>query len=382
MGHGYQLRELNNSELVAGLSNLIRCGNELTAEVLAHLVELEERMLHLELGFASSFAYCVEALGMSEGAAGRRVAGARVCRRFPQAFEFVARGELHLSALCAIAPQLNADNATELFEACRKKTRRQIESVLAARFPRPDVREQIRRLPARPPAPLAPSEPATRNVEATTSALEEGTRVLKLVSKQRELEPLSETRFGVHFTADAELRELLERAFDLASHRMPRGDLAGLMKLVFARFVQREQQRRFAIGKGNATRKATKTREILPTPPGEDVSRAASTDREKRRNHSRRRKHGRYISAAVRREVHLRDEGRCSFVSSDGQRCGARALLEFDHIEAWAQFGPASVGNLRLRCRAHNQLHARETFGALHVAAKVAARRASGSVRT
>ena len=29
---------------------------------LAHLAELEERMLHLELGFPSLFAYCVEAL--------------------------------------------------------------------------------------------------------------------------------------------------------------------------------------------------------------------------------------------------------------------------------------------------------------------------------
>src|SRR6478609_4920406 len=149
MGDRYQLGGLGNSELLAGLSALVRQSNELTAQVLAHLVELEERMLHLELGFSSLFSYCVEALGMSEGAAGRRVAAARVCRRFSGAFECVARGQLHLCALCALAPHLTADNAIELFDACRGKTRRQVEELLAVRFPRPDVREQIRRLPAR-----------------------------------------------------------------------------------------------------------------------------------------------------------------------------------------------------------------------------------------
>src|SRR5258706_14864402 len=150
-----RLTGLGNSELLAGLSDLVRRCNELTGDVLAHLAELEERKLHLELGFTSTFAYCVEALGMSEGAAGRRVTGARVCRRFPEAFALVARGELHLSALCELASHLNLENASELFEACRGKTRRQVEHLLAARFPRPGGREQVRRLPGR--AGIAPA---------------------------------------------------------------------------------------------------------------------------------------------------------------------------------------------------------------------------------
>src|SRR6186713_2682535 len=147
MSNLYRLVGVGNAELVAGLSRLVQQSNGLNAQVLAHLVELDERQLHLELGFSSLFAYCVESLGMSEGTAGRRVTVARVCRRFPDAFERVARGELHLCALCALAPHLNEQNAAELFDVSKGKTRRQIEALLAARFPRPDVREQIRRLP-------------------------------------------------------------------------------------------------------------------------------------------------------------------------------------------------------------------------------------------
>ncbi|HEY3237756.1 MAG TPA: hypothetical protein VGJ84_23750, partial [Polyangiaceae bacterium] len=251
MSNQYRWLRLGNSELLAGLSELVRQSNHLTGQLLAHLVELEERKLHLELGFSSLFAYCVEALGMSEGTAGRRVTAARVCRRFPELFERVARGELHLCALCALAPHLSLENAAELFAACRGKTRRQVEELLAARFPRPDVREQIRRLPARAevptgtvaqPVPTRASDesfespsaaqprqmpanpvPMTANsppMPASPAPMRTRGAVSDARRRAREVEPLSADRFGVHFTADAELRDLIERARALASHRL------------------------------------------------------------------------------------------------------------------------------------------------------------------
>src|SRR5450432_359941 len=143
----YRLGGLKNEELLGALSALVERQNTLTADLLAHLAEVDERRLHLELGFPSLFAYCVDSLGFSESAAGRRVAVARVCRKFPVAFELLARGELHLSALDALGPHLNDENAAELFSLCARKARRRIDELLAARFPRPDVRDQIRRLP-------------------------------------------------------------------------------------------------------------------------------------------------------------------------------------------------------------------------------------------
>ena len=383
MSNQYRLVGLGNSELLSGLSELARQSNELTAHLLAHLVELESRMLHLELGFSSLFAYCVEALGMSEGTAGRRVTAARVCRRYPEVFERVARGELHLCALCALAPHLNSENAAELFETCRGKTRRKVEELLAARFPRPDVREKIRRLPTRMQVAAVPSEvplPRSGACEASPSpALLPGMPGMPglLVNsgpvasaaadprrRARELEPLSADRFGVHFTADAELRDLIERARALASHRLPNSDLAGLIKLMAASFVRQEEKRRFGIG-ARPRRVKTETEPLLSTghgaPPG-GVGKQA-----------------RYVPVTVRRETHTRDGGQCSFVSADGRRCSARAFLELDHRKPFARQGAPDAPNIRLLCRAHNLLHARNCFGTLHIAAKVAARKRSRS---
>ena len=407
MGKQYRLVELGDSELLAKLLELARQSNDLSAQLIAHLVELEQRMLHLELGFSSLFAYCVDALGMSEGSAGRRVAAARVCRRFPEAFERVARGELHLCALCALAPYLSEENAGTLFEACTSKTRRQIEELLAARFPRADVREQIRRLPApgrarveavsqplpapgvldalgedrsfeAPSARAAEPQAAGIAIASAPSSVPVGTLDTRPRPRGRELEALSPERFGVHFTADAELRELIERARALASHRIPNGDLAGLMKLVVARFVEQEEKRRFGIG----TRPRRARSEAKPAsgaeqaaPPGgvSDPSRTNEAPAPALRSREPE-KRTRHVAAQVRREIHARDGSRCAFVSADGRRCSATALLEFDHVKPFAKFGAADASNLRLLCKAHNLLHARNCFGAMHLAAKIATR--------
>jgi hypothetical protein len=54
--------------------------------------------------------------------------------------------------------------------------------------------------------------------------------------------------------------------------------------------------------------------------------------------------------------------------TSTGRRCEAREFLEFDHVEPWAHTRTHSVEGITLRCRAHNQLRARNDFGDRHMA--------------
>ncbi len=143
----YVLEGLRDDQLVAALSAIVGRSNQATADLLAHLAELDERQLYAGLGFPSLWAYCVESLRLCESSAGRRIAAARVCRKFPEGFALVATGDLHISALCSLKPYANSENATELFTLCRGKSARRVEELLAGRFPKPDVRDSIRRLP-------------------------------------------------------------------------------------------------------------------------------------------------------------------------------------------------------------------------------------------
>jgi 5-methylcytosine-specific restriction endonuclease McrA len=50
-------------------------------------------------------------------------------------------------------------------------------------------------------------------------------------------------------------------------------------------------------------------------------------------------------------------------VLRSGERCDCRRKLEFDHIEPVALGGKSTLENIRLACRPHNLVAARQVFG-------------------
>jgi len=404
MGHNeYGLKSLADERLLSGLASIVHRRNQITAEFLAYLAELDERQLFLDLGFSSLLEYCVETLKLCESTAGRHIAAARVCRRYPEAFELVASGALHASALSLLKKHLTAENAAELFELCTHRSARKVEELLAARFPRPDVRDSVRRLPARTEVTLnvgcsaehgaelapvgslpgAPSKDLENAPAAAREALIELEQRSVEASKSRRIEPLSADRYGVHFTADGEFCALLERVRGLAGHRLPSGDLMTLLRRGLEAYERELEKERFAVGSKTLRRAEVAAAsgasggddskpELSASDPNQSTARPTPLPEPKRK---------RRYSAAVRRAVFVRDGKQCSYVSPDGRRCGARRCLELDHIEPLAVGGEDTVENLRLRCRAHNQRYARLCFGTSRVNAAIRAfrrRRAAG----
>ena len=84
---------------------------------------------------------------MSEQVTAKRIWAARTARRFPVILEMVERGELHLSAIHALARHLTPENCSEVLGRARHKSSREIERLVAALAPRPDVASSIRTLP-------------------------------------------------------------------------------------------------------------------------------------------------------------------------------------------------------------------------------------------
>jgi hypothetical protein len=75
-------------------------------------------------------------------------------------------------------------------------------------------------------------------------------------------------------------------------------------------------------------------------------------------------KHSRYIPEHVKTQVWQRDEGRCTFVGSNGKRCECEYNLQYDHYPVpFARGGKSTVNNLRLLCAKHNRHTAKKTYG-------------------
>src|SRR5882757_4969445 len=200
-----KLARLTDQELLSGLQALVGQGRVLLARLLAYLGEVEERRLDLQSACSSLFDFCIRRLGLSDDEACRRVAASRLARRFPLALSMIERGEIHLTALLLLRERLTDDNHEDLLRAAAGKTKAQVQELLAARFPRPDVPSLIQTLP----------EPTAPRPEATASA-----------PRTARVEPLSPERYKVQFTASAELKAKIEHATALMRHANPSGDLS------------------------------------------------------------------------------------------------------------------------------------------------------------
>jgi hypothetical protein len=322
-----KLTDLSDARLLDSLKTL--CGQDrmVLARLLAHLVEVEERRLHLDAACPSMFQFCVRRLGMSEDEACRRIHAARLARRFPDLLVRIERGQLTLSTMALLQDALTEASYGELVEAAAGKTKAEVQAFLAKRSPMPDVPAAITTIPMQPPIPALGV--ARERAPADTAG--------------PQLVPLSETRHKVHFTASDELRKKLERAQDLMRHANAQGDLAVVVERAVDLLLDKLEKQR--LGKASRPRQSPED-----SAPGT-------------------------LPRATRRAVFERDGERCTFIDADGLRCPATTWLELDHVIARARGGTSELGNLRVRCRAHNQLYAEQTFGKDHIERKIRERR-------
>src|SRR5215831_7401044 len=133
----YSVGHLSSGVLLQELYGEVGLGRRSTARVLALIAEVRKRKLYGEAGYSSMHTFCIGRLGLSEDEADRRIQAARAAQRFPIIFELVADGRLHLTGVRLLRPHLTPATVNSLLRASIHKTRKQIEQLIADRFPRP-----------------------------------------------------------------------------------------------------------------------------------------------------------------------------------------------------------------------------------------------------
>src|SRR5438132_787027 len=152
--------QLSDAALVAEVTRLAGSERTATTSLIAHLAELFARRLHERAGFSSLFTYCTEVLRLSEHEAYDRMKAAKVVRRYPAVLALLDSGRVNLTTVRLLGPHLTRKNHAELFAAACGKRKRQVQELLARRFPRPDVVASVRKLPAVRVAPGPITVPA------------------------------------------------------------------------------------------------------------------------------------------------------------------------------------------------------------------------------
>ncbi len=260
------VRALSDHELLNGLSATVERHCAATADMLAHLAEVDARRLYLGQACSSMFVFCVERLHMSEPAAYRRIHAARTVRRFPALLPMVASGELHLSAIKLLTPFLTDGNQEALLADARGASKRNIEQMLARRFPGTPARDSIRRTRVRPV--LAKTRPHASAPEAPCAAQGAGELPAEHVCPPGQgqtvdlFEPAPppdrtverEESYNISFTASRALRDKVLQARDLLRHAHPGGDLTAVFGRAIDLLLADLQRKRF--GRRNPRAKA------------------------------------------------------------------------------------------------------------------------------
>lgn len=390
---------LSAEELVTRVRSLDAQGNRLLAELLVHLGEVDRRALYKEHACSSMFAFCRK-LGMSEGSAARRIDAARAIRKFPGLLPRIAKGKLHLTALSIVCSILTPENVESVIAAVVGKSRIEVEELKVRYAPKPEVRDSIRKMPepARRPEPraieaVAPPQvavnaasnvtldlgaqtsllaPPPAAVTAQTSLLApppvavavapiavfevsspapapEPARVtLPTAAPLRAVTPLREDAYKVQLMANKAIVTKITHAKEMMRHRNPTGDLATIVDAALDLLIAKLEKERFG--------RTERPRKVGPT----------KTTPEKKKSC----KPG-YVDIETRRQLFERDGYQCTYVDAHGHRCCERGWLEIDHVEPKALGGGDELTNLRIRCRAHNMMYAKEVFGADYVERRI-----------
>jgi 5-methylcytosine-specific restriction endonuclease McrA len=339
---------LSDHDLLTRLFALAGKEREATVELIAHLAALESRpSVYAAKGYGSLFAYCVEALRLSEDATCNRIAAARACRRFPAILEALGAGEMSLTSVRMLSPHLTDENWQTVLARAGGRSRGEIEALVAELAPRPDVPSSVRKLPATTillPTPTAdPPSQGVSQTETTAPTPPSIAAPLSPPAHRPVIEATSPERYRVQFTIGKESHDKLRRLQTLLRREIPDGDPAAIVDRALTLLLEKVERKKLGA--------AAKPRPARPIRPGTDTQgwRTISNSRD--------------IPNDVRRGSWRRDGGQCGFVSADGHRCTERTFLEFHHVIPYAKGGRATVDNISLRCRRHNQYEAELVFG-------------------
>ncbi len=329
-----EFAKLSDHELLGRVREAVTDERRATARLVALLAEVDSRRLYLGEGCSSLFTYCTQVLHLSEHAAYNRIETARAARRFPIILELVESAAVTLTTVRLLAPHLTGANHRDVLERARHKTKREVELLVATLHPQPDVSSIVRKLPA-PVISTSKSAVTQETARLEVAALVDTPPSVLPPPRPAEVKPLAPERYKIQFTVSRETYDKLRQVQDLLRHTVPNGDPAVIFDRALTLLLAELERTKFAAASRPRSSRATDTA-------------------------------SRHIPAAVKRALWQRDGGRCAFNGSQG-RCTETGFLEYHHVVPFADGGETSIGNLELRCRAHNQYEADLWFGSAAV---------------
>jgi hypothetical protein len=227
--------KMTDQELWDAMPRMLKSERHDLAEFLIHLAEINTRDLHLRRAYSGLFVY-LRKLGVSEWESRARSIAAVQGKRFPRIYSMLRVGRLNLTSLAIVGPHLTSENYRSLLGKASKRSRRELEALVAELSPRAGRRDTVRVVsvgPAAQPAPLAAGPLFDVPSPALALGLEAADLFSAVVSHSNgpaiTVEPQVK-RLRYTFDADETLDEMLGKARGLLWHKYPYGEMEYVLR--------------------------------------------------------------------------------------------------------------------------------------------------------
>jgi len=359
------IKSLSNLDLVSKTKTLAAEERRITTEILWLLKEVEFRRIHASLGYGSLFDFIVHGLGYSEAAAARRLNAMRILQDVPEVASALEAGTLNLSTVSTVQGFLRREKKERGVTYSQDEKRSLLKKVEGQ-----SARECEKILATLSPVAMLPKE----QERVITSDRTE----LKVVLPQEVMEKLQRIRsLRSHATPDATYADLIGYMAELTLEKI---DPARIEKRAQVRKAKAQAAQAEPISKVDGDLRTDRPCSEIVSPPPSSSSEGAVMTQEVVMGGSevaqgqlatsttptselrRKRPH---IPAAVRREVFIRDDMKCTYVDPiSGRRCNSDFQVQNDHRIPVALGGASDVNSLRNLCSTHNRLEAIRILGA------------------
>ncbi len=311
------IKALSSDQLLSETKILVSEERRITAKLIDHLTEINQRLLFLKLGYSSLFEFVTKELGLSEGAAQRRIQCLRLMQDLPETRQAYEQGSLSLSNAAKLQSHFQATKKSGIAKTIEEK---RAIAKSAENKSQSECDQMLSKL-----APELPKPDKARVLSPTV----------------RELK----------FSISEDLFKKIERLRRLLSHSHPNATLAELMELLVTSHLTRLE----------------KAKGLQPQGAQKKCDKSGQKPDESNRVHTAAKTLPVGIRVALpvhlKRQVWSRADGKCEY-EYRGRRCNSRYQLEIDHLNPLALGGSNELSNCRILCRLHNGLAAIQALGA------------------
>jgi 5-methylcytosine-specific restriction endonuclease McrA len=228
---------------------------------------------------------------------------ARKAREIPELKEEIRKGNVSVSKIRKVCPVIDRKNQKQWIQTAKTSTQKELELKVA------EVKIDH--------TPRSSMKAVAKDTVRLSLDIPEECR-----EKVDRLQELLSSKLGV----DCSLQEVLDFALEVA-----------LDKQDPVRKAERAELRKQT--------KAKKEQETPSSPQERRVCRKTYATRGRKS-----------LAKNLVHDIQRRDQGRCTYVSLDGKRCGAKRWLHYHHVLGVARGGMDILDNLTTLCSAHHRL--------------------------